>query len=101
MPPNDDRLYQRIREKALVYKTLAEKHCVAYVIAAFSNFLAAVRIDELHSCLFHRETGLFGLYPTVSGVLFFEETSGRYHFKYMPNPYSDIGIHLPDCVFLC
>lgn len=99
MPPNDDRLYQSIWEKARVYKTLIKKHCVPYVIVIFSDFFAAVDINELHSCVLHSETGLFKLYPTISGFLFFEEKSGKYYFKYTSNFHSDHKIHLPDCVF--
>lgn len=100
MPPNDDRLYQIIWGKARVYKALVEKHRVPYVIAVFSEFTAALEIDELHECLFHDETGLFALYPTTSGVLFFEEKSGRYAFTYLQNPHADREIYIQDGVFL-
>jgi hypothetical protein len=100
MPSNDNRLYQTIWEKARVYKALVEKHCVPYVIAVFGEFNAAVDMDELWSCLFHKETGLFALYSTISGVLFFEIKLGKYAFKYLPNPHADRGIHIQDGIFL-
>jgi hypothetical protein len=100
MPPNDDRLYQIIWGKSRVYKALVEKYRVSYVIAVFSEFTAGVVIDELHSCLFHDETGLFALYPTTSGVLFFEEKSGRYEFTYLQNPHADREIYIKDGTFL-
>ena len=100
MPSNDDRLYQTVWEKARVYKALVEKYCVPYVIAVFGEFTAVVDMDELRSCLFHNKTGLFVLYPTVSGILFFVENSGKYDFKYMPNPHANRGIHIQGGIFL-
>ena len=82
---NDSRLYQSIWHKASAYKALVEEYQVAYIIAVFGEFHAAVNTDELNACL-SSESGLFGLYPVLSGVLFFEEYSGRYQFTYMPNP---------------
>jgi hypothetical protein len=100
IPPNDSRLYQSIWEKAQLYKGLVEKHCVPYVIAVFGDFFAAVNMDELQPCLYDSETGLFRLYPTISGVLFFEENAGKYHFKQFPSSHANIKIHLPECAFL-
>lgn len=100
MPSNDNRLYQSIWQKARVYKALIEKYCVPYIIAVFGDFFAAVDMDELHPCLFDNKTGLFALYPTISGVLFFEEKSGKYAFTYLPNPNPDRGIHLQNGIFL-
>jgi hypothetical protein len=100
MPPNDDRLYQIIWEKARVYKDLVEKYSVPYVIAVFSEFTAALEIDELHECLFHDETGLFTLYSTTSEVLFFEEKSGRYAFTYLQNPHADRELRIQDGISL-
>jgi hypothetical protein len=99
MPLNDNRLYQSIWNKAQVYKSLVERHCVPYVIAVFGDFFAAVDIDELHPCLNDSGTGLFGLYPTISGVLFFEEEAGRYHFKYFPNSHAIMEIQLAEGAF--
>ncbi len=99
MPPNDSRLYQCIWEKASAYKNLVERHCVPYVIAVFGDFSAVVDMDELTSCLYDNETGILGLYPTTSGVLFFEEKAGKYHFKYFPNSIAKMEIKLLECVF--
>ena len=84
--PNHDRLYYSIQRKANTYKTMADEYSVPYVIAVFSEFTAAVNLDELGQCLFDKEFGLFASYPVISGVLFFEERFGRYAFTYMPNP---------------
>ena len=96
---NDDRLYNSIWHKASIYKTLVEECGISYSIAVFGEFPAAVDIDELHRCLFDRESGLFELYPVVSGVLFFEEISGQYQFSYMPNPEPLKALSLPNGVF--
>jgi hypothetical protein len=99
MPPNDSRFHQSIWEKARVYKDLVERHCVPYIIAVFGDFFAAVDMDELQPCLYDSETGLFGLYPTISGVLFFEEKAGKYLFKYLPNSRANMEIRLTECSF--
>jgi hypothetical protein len=99
MPPNDNRLYQSIWEKASVYKNLVERHCVPYVIAVYGDFSAIIDMDELTPCLYNRETGLFRLYPTISGVLFFEVKNGKYHFKYFPNSHAIMETQLPNGIF--
>ncbi len=81
-----DRLYARIREKASGYKGLVERARVAYVIALFGEFTADVDEEEVRQCLYDEEGGLFSLYPEVSGVVFFLESSGLYSFEYMANP---------------
>ena len=97
--PNDDRLYHAIQRKADKYKAVAESFSVPYAVAVFGEFNAAVNLDELNQCLFHRETGLFGLYPVVAGVLFFEGQSGRYSFKYIPNPNALRRVRIPNGEF--
>lgn len=81
------RLYQRIEGKVQKYSGLVNQLDIAYAIAVFSDFLAAIDVeDDLNSCLFGQESGLFGLYPKVSGVLHFEEHGGSYQFRYVRNP---------------
>lgn len=99
MPPNENRLYHVIWGKARSYKALVEKYRVPYVVAVFEEITAALDMDELCSCLVPDETGLFTLYPTTSGVLFFEERSGQYAFTYFPNPYSRNTMSIKDGVF--
>lgn len=93
--PNNDRLYQRIWGKADIYEKLAKKHNVPYVVAVFGEFTAAVELEEVHQCLFEDHGGLFNLCSTLSGVLFFEESAGRYSFKYIKNPQVARKIDLP------
>lgn len=95
-----NRLYDRICDKAEVYKTLVEEHEVPYVIAVFGEFRAAVDWnEELYPCLFDEEFGVFGLHPEVSGLLHFEETSEGFLFKYVENRNSLRRIALPSGVF--
>ncbi|HOT93226.1 MAG TPA: hypothetical protein PLJ78_15430 [Anaerolineae bacterium] len=83
---NVDRLYYSIRHKAQAYRDLIQELKVPYIVAVFGEFRAAVDEEEIHICLFDRESGLFAMYPEVSGVLYFEEKSGRYLFRYIHNP---------------
>ena len=94
--PNDARLYQRIRDKASGYKHLVERYSIPYIVALYGEFTAAVNSDELNACLYDGVYGLFGQYANLSGLLYFEEKSGRYHFTYMPNPDSCDPLDIPN-----
>lgn len=96
---NIARLYQCIWRKATVYKSLIAKLKVPYVIVVFSETEVAIDHEEIHLCLFDEKTGLFNNCPEVSGVLHFDENSGRYSFSYFGNPNSLFGIGIPDGVF--
>ena len=100
LAPNNERLYQSIWDKASIYKTLVESEKIAYVIAVFGEFEAAVEWKELNDCLFGEGYGLFQQYAAVSGVLFFTEGLGGYVFTYLPNPNSLRSIHLRSDIFL-
>jgi len=95
---NHYRLYGAIQRKATIYKPLVEKRRIPYVIAVFGDFLAAITRDEIERCLFCEESGLFGVYPVISGLLYFEH-SGSYEFHYIWNPRCLHSISLPDGVF--
>jgi hypothetical protein len=97
--PHANRLYDRLWEKASKYTQLAEQMGVAYVIALFSEFNANIELAEVQDCLSDKEKGLFSLYPSVSGLLFFEESSGRYPFTYIRNPDGIREIALPCGLF--
>ena len=92
---NVDRLYHAILRKASVYRSLIEKLQVPYVIGVFGEFKAALDFEEVSLCLFDEETGLFGMYPELSGVLYFEENAGLYSFNYASNPNALRMIGLP------
>ena len=96
---NERRLYDRIQQKANTYKAVVVACGVSYIIAVFSEFAAAVNADELNTCLSDKETGIFGQYPLLTGLLFFEECSGRYQFTYMPNPRPSKRLNIPSGEF--
>ncbi|MHC4867358.1 MAG: hypothetical protein ACYTEX_25065 [Planctomycetota bacterium] len=93
--PNTKRLYHAIWDKASKYKPIASKYNVPYIVSVFSDAAAFVEQKELDECLFDRETGLFAMYPEVSGLLFFEESSGDYLFIYKPNPHANRTMSIP------
>ena len=100
LPEKDDRLYRCIWGKVGVYKALVQEHKVPYVIAVFSEFKAPVDWEEeLYPSLVNEESGLFRLYPEISGVLHFEETSRGFLFNYVDNPDSPRRISLPSGLF--
>jgi hypothetical protein len=87
--PNTERLYYAIWDKASKYKDVAAKNKLGYIVSVFGEFDANVEEEELDECLLDKETGLFKLYPEVSGVLFFEESGGSYLFSYNANEYAN------------
>jgi hypothetical protein len=99
LAPNNDRLYDRLLQKIQTYKSVTEDNNLPYVIALFGEFTAAVNSDELKACLFDKKSGLFGLYPALSGILFFEENAGSYIFSYMRNTDATQVINLPGGIF--
>jgi hypothetical protein len=94
-PDPQKRLYQSIWDKASKYKRLVEQIQVAYVIALFGEFVAAVDLDDVRQCLFAADKGLFPQYPEVSGLIFFVENGGQYAFTYLPNPLAKRPFDLP------
>jgi len=100
LPDSDDRLYRCVWRKAQVYKALVEELQIAYVIAVFSDFKLPVDWrDDLYPSLQNPKQGLFKLYPHISGVLHFEDTSQGYVFGYLANPDAPRTIRLPNGVF--
>ena len=86
MEPNTERLYDRIWEKASVYKEIVERRGIPYVIGMFADIMVELEPDEVNPCLYGPEDGLFALYPSLSGVVFFVERGGVYYFQYCANP---------------
>jgi hypothetical protein len=87
--PNTERLYHVVWDKASKYKSLARKYDLPYVVSVFGVFTAAVELEELDECLLDTEAGLFKMYSELSGLLYFEESFGVYHFSYICNPFAD------------
>jgi len=96
---NVDRLYHCIWDKIQVYKVLAKKLKVSYIVAVFIDFIVEIDFEEIQTCLFNKDSGLLKIYPEVSGVLYFRESSGRYLFQYLSNPNSSQIINLSSGVF--
>jgi hypothetical protein len=87
VPSNSERLYQKLLQKAQAYDSEIAAIGVPYVVAIFGTFTAAVETDELNDALFNdHDGGVFHQAPSLSGVLFFEESAGRYPFRYIANP---------------
>lgn len=94
--PNDVRLYERIHNKAIHYTALVDQYDIPYIVALYGEFMAAVNFGELNGCLFDNEFGLFRRHPRLTGLLYFEEQSGRYQFTYIPNPDTCNPLYIPN-----
>jgi hypothetical protein len=92
---NSERLYQAIWYKAGVYHHLVQEKRISYVVAVFGEFRAATDFGEVCLCLTDKESGLFNMYPELSGVLYFEACSRSYSFNYANNPSTLHPIALP------
>jgi len=93
---NVDRLYHCIWRKAQVYRHLVEKLAAPYVIGVFADLRAALDLEEVRTCLLNDGSGIFEMYPAVSGLLYFEESCGRYPFRYIHNSLALRSMDLPD-----
>ena len=80
------RLYQRLQEKCTKYRDLVLTHAIAYVPCLFLDSDAAVQMDDVKTCLFSADSGLFADHPYVSGVQVLTDAAFKYHFTYFPNP---------------
>jgi hypothetical protein len=96
---NVERLYHCIWRKAQVYLRLVEKLTVPYVIAVFADLRAALDLEEVRTCLFNDGSGIFEMYPEVSGLLYFEERGGQYQFRYIHNSLALHSMDLPNGTF--
>jgi hypothetical protein len=93
---NRNRLYQAILNKAGQYKSLIQEMQLPYVIAVFGEFYATIDFEEVCYCLNDKESGLFNMYPELSGVLYLEERHGSYFFNYENNPSALRRFDLPN-----
>jgi hypothetical protein len=83
IPP--DHIYSKIEQKANAYAALAAGLKKPYVVCLFGEFTASVDPDEVEHVLYHHHGGAFSRLPTLSGVVYFVESSGSYHYSYYPN----------------
>ena len=93
---NIERLYFGIEEKIQKYHTLVNKHGLFYIISVFPTFELEIDIEEVRDCLYDDNSGLFNLYESISGLLYFEENAGIYSFIYENNPRSQRTISIPN-----
>ena len=96
---NLERLSSRLQEKAQVYQGLVNELSLAYVIAVFGEFEAALDRDDIMACLNGERDQLFDRYPYISGVLFFDENGGTYRFQYLENPANPRKSEIPAGIF--
>lgn len=96
---NRDRLYERIQQKAQVYKELVNSINLPYVIAVYPDYRVCLEFDDVYDCLSLKNDGIYDLYPQVSGVLFYVENDGQYTFRYISNPRSLRKLDLPEGYF--
>jgi hypothetical protein len=99
MGPSTDRLYPRLWDKAVAYKEIVVRRGIPYVVAVFAGIELDIEPCEVEKCVSDPESGLFGLYPSLSGVAFVIERSGVYIFTYYPNPGATHPFTLPDGAF--
>lgn len=97
--PNTDRLYQTIWGKSATYKSIVNQFNLSYIVCVFGDFFAIIDQEELNECIFDTKIGIFELYPEVSGLLYFEESSGSYFFTYKPNPNAHRSMYVPSGQF--
>lgn len=68
-------------------------------MGVFGELEVAIGFEEVCLCPFDETTGLFDMYPELSGVLYFEENLGQYSFRYASNPNALQKIELPVDIF--
>lgn len=96
---NFERLYQSVWNKITSYKKLVEKIQTPYIVSVFGSIDAAIDFEEVTACLKDDVYGLFDKYMWLSGVLYFEELSREYHFRYLANPNCMRSIAIPEGFF--
>ncbi|MEO7191930.1 MAG: hypothetical protein ABI051_12820 [Vicinamibacterales bacterium] len=80
-----DRLFEKLREKANAYASLAAELHLPYVVALFGEFTAPIEPFEVHHVLHELHGGVFAAMPTVAGTLFFRERLGQYEYHHFTN----------------
>lgn len=96
---NKKRLYERLQSKATIYKDLLKNFAGPYVISVFVDFRLHFDMEEVNHLLNNNSNGLFQMYNTLSGVLYFCDSNGKYFFNYFENHIANNKIHLPSGEF--
>ena len=92
---NNNRLYQSIWNKIQKYGALVQELKIPYIIAICPDWRAGINFKRLLPCLHHNESGLFRMYPHVSGVLYFGGNLEEYSFRYEQNHNALRKVDLP------
>jgi hypothetical protein len=94
-----ERLYSCLATKAQTYLGLATESNLPYTIAIYCEPETTIEREEIRDCLEDQQDGVFNLYPAVSGVLFFVELGGRYHFHFLANPHATRAWTIPGGIY--
>jgi hypothetical protein len=95
IPPNVDRLFQKLQEKSEKYEPIAASLRIPYIVAIFSDFMSSIDQEELQEVLFKvHDGGIFRRFKELAGILFFEESAANYEFTYLQNPFAPQAIFL-------
>jgi hypothetical protein len=100
LPSNNERLYQKLDEKAGSYEMMVTKLGIPYVLAVFGHFFADLEKEVVLQCIHEDYGGLFNTHKTLTGVLFFVEAGGgKYTFEYFENLDAKTKFTLPSGLF--
>jgi hypothetical protein len=96
LPDNDNRLYQRIAEKAERYERLACDLGAALIVSIYGDIGAVVEAEEVNNALFSAfGGGVFSRVTSLSGVILFQTRSIAHEFRYFQNPDATRKLALP------
>jgi len=80
-----DHIYSKIQRKADTYGDLAAQSSTPYTVCLFGEFTACVDPAQVEYVLYTHRGGAFTDWPSLSGVLYFHERSGVYHYSHFVN----------------
>jgi len=80
-----DHIYSKIQRKADSYSHLAVQSGMPYTVCLFGEFTACIDPVQVEHVLYTHHGGAFQDHPELSGVLYFYERSGTYHYTHFPN----------------
>ena len=83
VPP--DHIYSKVQSKADSYAALAAESNTPYTVCLFGEFTACVDPAQVEYVLYTHHGGVFLDRPGLSGVLYFHERSGTYHYSHFVN----------------
>lgn len=91
IPP--DHIYSKIEQKANAYASLVGKIRKPYIACLFGEFTASIDPEEVQYALYKHHGGVLSTLPTLSGVIYFLERSGKYHYSFFPNHTAEYPSH--------